>query len=142
MFTVRLLPFQYHFVKRVLSCLYHFLIFFASASVVKNPCGEPILYQTPENFDDISQPKNPYQSVLKVYSLFLKVYSLLHKVRVFFLIVRVFLPQNVTTFLNLITLFHYFQIPHIAHLAHFWPLGQPVPPQSPPLADNLGLKMG
>jgi hypothetical protein len=40
------------------------------------------------------------------------------QVCVFFLIVRLFLPQNVTTFLNLIKPFHYFQIPHLASIAH------------------------
>jgi hypothetical protein len=50
------------------------------------------------------------------------------QVCVFCLRLPVFLHQNVPTFLYLIKPFHRFQIPHIAHLAHFRQLGQLSPP--------------
>jgi hypothetical protein len=48
------------------------------------------------------------------------------QVCVFFLKLRVFLPQNAPTFLNISKPFRYFQSPHLAPLAHFRQLRQPL----------------
>jgi hypothetical protein len=58
MFTVCLLSFQYHFVKRVLSCLYHFLIFFCFGLCGKKSLWRANLVPAPQKSTDTLPPNS------------------------------------------------------------------------------------